>query len=193
MIDLKLAAAVAAFMGAALLTVNWYFYSKGYHAAESKLMQEMADLRAANGIIIREQEQKYLAERDRISAEYQTTIEGLKAAHDKEIIDLNRLRDTVRVPECVPVSANKTRNKIRSITAMVQGSLDTITLRGYVGMLDPGDYHFLRLVVDGVLTKKSICHTNLTRYGNRMIRHIDIAAEYDELHDLELPVLYIHI
>ena len=107
MIDLKLAAAVAAFTGAALLTVNWYFYSKGYHAAESKLMQEMADLRAANGIIIREQEQKYLAERDRISAEYQTTIEGLKAAHDKEIIDLNRLRDTVRVPECVPVSANK--------------------------------------------------------------------------------------
>ena len=54
MIDLKLAAAAAAFMGAALLTVNWYFYSKGYHAAESKLMQEMADLRAANGIIIRD-------------------------------------------------------------------------------------------------------------------------------------------
>ena len=107
MIDLKLAAAAAAFMGAALLTVNWYFYSKGYHAAESKLMQEMADLRAANGIIIREQEQKYLAERDRIATEYQTTIEGLKAAHDKEIIDLNHLRDTVRVPECVPVSADK--------------------------------------------------------------------------------------
>ena len=107
MIDLKLAAAVAAFTGAALLTVNWYFYHKGYHAAESKLMQEMADLRAANGIIIREQEQKYLAERDRIAAEYQTTIEGLKAAHDKEIIDLNHLRDTVRVPECVPVSADK--------------------------------------------------------------------------------------
>ena len=76
---------------------------------------------------------------------------------------------------------------------MVQGSLDTITLRGYIGMLDPGDYHFLRLVVDSVLTKKSICHTNLTRSGNRVIRHIDIAAEYDELHDLELPVLYIHI
>ncbi len=90
MIDLKLAAAVAAFTGVALLTVNWYFYSKGYHAAESKLMQEMADLRAANAIIIRE-----------------TTIEGLKAAHDKEIIDLNHLRDTVRVPECVPVSADK--------------------------------------------------------------------------------------
>ena len=67
---------------------------------------------------------------------------------------------------------------------MVQSSVDTITLRGYVGMLDPGDYHFLRLVVDGVLTKKSICHTNLTRYGNRV---------YDELHDLELPVLYLHI
>ena len=107
MIDLKLTAAVAAFTGAALLTVNWYFYHKGYHAAESKLMQEMADLRAANGIIIREQEQKYLAERDRIATEYQTTIEGLKAAHDKEIIDLNRLRDTVRVPECVPVPADK--------------------------------------------------------------------------------------
>lgn len=77
---------------------------------------------------------------------------------------------------------------------MVQSSIGTtITLRGYIGMLDPGDYHFLRLVVDGVLTKKSICHTNLTRYGNRMIRHIDIAAEYDELHDLELPVLYLHI
>ena len=59
---------------------------------------------------------------------------------------------------------------------MVQDSIDTITLRGYIGMLDPGDYHFLRLVVDGVLTKKSICHTNLTRYGNRVIRHIDIAA-----------------
>ena len=87
----------------------------------------------------------------------------------------------------------RTRNKIRGITAMVQSSIDTITLRGYIGMLDPGDYHFLRLVVDGVLTKKSICPTNLTRYGNRMIRHIDIAAEYDELHDLELPVLYIHI
>ena len=84
-------------------------------------------------------------------------------------------------------------NKVRGITAMVQSSIDTITLRGYIGMLDPGDYHFLRLVVDGVLTKKSICHTNLTRYGNRMIRHIDIAAEYDELHDLELPVLYLHI
>ena len=84
-------------------------------------------------------------------------------------------------------------NKVRGITAMVQSSIDTITLRGYIGMLDPGDYHFLRLVVDGVLTKKSICHTNLTRYGNRVIRHIDIAAEYDELHDLELPVLYIHI
>ena len=84
-------------------------------------------------------------------------------------------------------------NKVRGITAMVQNSIDTITLRGYIGMLDPGDYHFLRLVVDGVLTKKSICPTNLTRYGNRMIRHIDIAAEYDELHDLELPVLYIHI
>ena len=98
MIDLKLAAAVAAFTAAAVLTVNWYFYHKGYHAAESKLMQEMADLRAANGIIIREQEQKYLAERDRIATEYQNTIEGLRAAHDKEIIDLNRLRDTVRVP-----------------------------------------------------------------------------------------------
>lgn len=84
-------------------------------------------------------------------------------------------------------------NKVRGITAMVQSPIDTITLRGYIGMLDPGDYHFLRLVVDGVLTKKSICHTNLTRYGNRVIRHIDIAAEYDELHDLELPVLYIHI
>ena len=84
-------------------------------------------------------------------------------------------------------------NKVRGITAMVQSSVDTITLRGYIGMLDPGDYHFLRLVVDGVLTKKSICPTNLTRYGNRMIRHIDIAAEYDELHDLELPVLYLHI
>ena len=76
---------------------------------------------------------------------------------------------------------------------MVQSSIDTITLRGYIGMLDPGDYHFLRLVVDGVLTKKSICPTNLNRYGNRLIRHIDIAAEYDELHDLELPVLYLHI
>ena len=107
MIDLKLAAAVAAFTAAALLTVNWYFYHKGYHAAESKLMQEMADLRAANGIIIREQEQKYLAERDRIATEYQTTIEGLKAAHDKEIIDLNHLRDTVRVPKCVPGSADQ--------------------------------------------------------------------------------------
>ena len=84
-------------------------------------------------------------------------------------------------------------NKIRGVAAMVQSSVDTITLRGYIGMLDPGDYHFLRLVVDGVLTKKSICHTNLTRYGNRVIRHIDIAAEYDELHDLELPVLYLHI
>ena len=107
MINLKMAAAAAVFAGAALLAVNWYFYHKGYHAAESKLMQEMADLRVANGIIIREQERKYLAERDRISAEYQTTIEGLKAAHDKEIIDLNHLRDTVRVPECVPVSADK--------------------------------------------------------------------------------------
>ena len=87
----------------------------------------------------------------------------------------------------------RTRNKVRGITAMVQSSIDTITLRGYIGMLDPGDYHFLRLVVDGVLTKKSICPTNLTRYGNRIIRHIDIAAEYDELHDLELPVLYLHI
>ena len=57
---------------------------------------------------------------------------------------------------------------------MVQGSLDTITLRGYVGMLDPGDYHFLRLVVDGVLTKKSICHTNLTRYGNRSTTNFTI-------------------
>ena len=107
MINLKMAAAATVFAGAALLAVNWYFYHKGYHAAESKLMREMADLRVANGIIIREQERKYLAERDRISAEYQTTIEGLKAAHDKEIIDLNHLRDTVRVPECVPGSANK--------------------------------------------------------------------------------------
>lgn len=76
---------------------------------------------------------------------------------------------------------------------MVQNSIDTITLRRYIELLDPCDYHFLRLVVDGVLTKKSICPTNLTRYGNRTIRHIDIAAEYDELHDLELPVLYLHI
>lgn len=76
---------------------------------------------------------------------------------------------------------------------MVQNPIDTITLRRYIALLDPCDYHFLRLVVDGVLTKKSICPTNLTRYGNRLIRHIDIAAEYDELHDLELPVLYLHI
>ena len=76
---------------------------------------------------------------------------------------------------------------------MVQSSVDTITLRGHIVFLDPGDDHFLRLGVDGVLTKKSICPTNLTRYGNRIIRHIDSAAEYDELHDLELPVLYIHI
>lgn len=117
MINLKLAAAVAAFTGAALLAVNWYFYHKGYHAAESKLMREMADLRAANGVIIREQEQKYLAERDRIATEYRATIEGLKAAHDKEIIDLNHLRDTVRVPECVPVSADKSGAGVPAKTA----------------------------------------------------------------------------
>jgi hypothetical protein len=48
-----------------------------------------------------ETERRLKEEQDKIVADYLNKIEVMQNEHEKDIIDLNNLRDTVNVPKCV--------------------------------------------------------------------------------------------
>ena len=52
-----------------------------------------------------ETERRLKEEQDRIVADYLNKIEVMQNEHEKDIIDLNNLRDTVNVPKCVSNSS----------------------------------------------------------------------------------------
>lgn len=76
-------------------------YEKGYSNCELKMQSEMREVELKNSKLIIEKERALRIEQDKIVNDYLETIETMKAKHEQDIIDLNNLRDTVNVHECV--------------------------------------------------------------------------------------------
>ena len=76
-------------------------YEKGYSNCELKMQSEMREAELKNSKLIIEKERALRIEQDRIVNDYLETIETMRARHEQDIIDLNNLRDTVNVHECV--------------------------------------------------------------------------------------------
>ena len=76
-------------------------YEKGYSNCELKMQSEMREVELKNSKLIIEKERALRIEQDKIVNDYLETIETMRAKHEQDIIDLNNLRDTVNVHECV--------------------------------------------------------------------------------------------
>ena len=76
-------------------------YEKGYSNCELKMQSEMREIELKNNKLIIEKERALRIEQDKIVNDYLETIETMRAKHEQDIIDLNNLRDTVNVHECV--------------------------------------------------------------------------------------------
>lgn len=76
-------------------------YEKGYSNCELKMQSEMREAELKNNKLIIEKERALRIEQDKIVNDYLETIETMRAKHEQDIIDLNNLRDTVNVHECV--------------------------------------------------------------------------------------------
>lgn len=76
-------------------------YYKGYSACERDLAFKMQGAMIENNQRIIETERRLKEEQDKIVADYLNKIEVMQNEHEKDVIDLNNLRDTVNVHECV--------------------------------------------------------------------------------------------
>ena len=76
-------------------------YYKGYSACERDLTFKLQGAMIENNNRIIETERRLKEEQDKIVADYLNKIEVMQNEHEKDIIDLNNLRDTVTV-KCVP-------------------------------------------------------------------------------------------
>lgn len=76
-------------------------YEKGYSNCELKMQSEMREVELKNSKLIIEKERALRIEQDKIVNDYLETIETMRAKHEQDVIDLNNLRDTVNVHECV--------------------------------------------------------------------------------------------
>ena len=75
-------------------------YYKGYSACERDVAFKLQGAMIENNERIIETERRLKEEQDRIVADYLNKIEVMQNEHEKDIIDLNNLRDTVTV-KCV--------------------------------------------------------------------------------------------
>ena len=76
-------------------------YEKGYSNCELKMQSEMREAELKNNKLIIEKERALRIEQDKIVNDYLETIETMRAKHEQDVIDINNLRDTVNVHECV--------------------------------------------------------------------------------------------
>jgi len=76
-------------------------YYKGYSACERDLTFKLQGAMIENNNRIIETERRLKEEQDKIVADYLKKIEVMQNEHEKDIIDLNNLRDTINVHECV--------------------------------------------------------------------------------------------
>ena len=79
-------------------------YYKGYSACERDLTFKLQGAMIENNERIIETERRLKEEQDKIVADYLNKIEVMQNEHEKDIIDLNNLRDTVTV-KCVSNSS----------------------------------------------------------------------------------------
>lgn len=79
-------------------------YYKGYSACERDLTFKLQGAMIENNNRIIETERRLKEEQDKIVADYLNKIEVMQNEHEKDIIDLNNLRDTVAV-KCVSNSS----------------------------------------------------------------------------------------
>jgi len=79
-------------------------YYKGYKACERDLTFKLQGVMIENNNRIIETERRLKEEQDKIVADYLKKIEVMQNEHEKDIIDLNNLRDTVTV-KCVSNSS----------------------------------------------------------------------------------------
>ena len=80
-------------------------YEKGYSNCELKMQSEMREAELKNNKLIIEKERALRIEQDKIVNDYLETIETMRARHEQDVIDINNLRDTVNVHECVSNSS----------------------------------------------------------------------------------------
>ena len=79
-------------------------YYKGYKACERDLTFKLQGAMIENNNRIIETERRLKEEQDKIVADYLNKIEVMQNEHEKDIIDLNNLRDTITV-KCVSNSS----------------------------------------------------------------------------------------
>ena len=79
-------------------------YYKGYSACERDLTFKLQGAMIENNNRIIETERRLKEEQDKIVADYLNKIEVMQNEHEKDVIDLNNLRDTVTV-KCVSNSS----------------------------------------------------------------------------------------
>jgi hypothetical protein len=80
-------------------------YYKGYSACERDLTFKLQGAMIENNNRIIETERRLKEEQDKIVADYLNKIEVMQNEHKKDIVDLNNLRDTVNVHECMSNSS----------------------------------------------------------------------------------------
>ena len=76
-------------------------YEKGYSNCEFKMQSEMREVELKNNKLIIEKERALRIEQDKIVNDYLETIETMRAKHEQDIIEINNLRDTITIPQCV--------------------------------------------------------------------------------------------
>ena len=80
-------------------------YYKGYSACERDLTFKLQGAMIENNNRIIETERRLKEEQDKIVADYLNKIEVMQNEHEKDVINLNNLRDTINVHECMPNSS----------------------------------------------------------------------------------------
>ena len=89
-------------------------YYKGYKACERDLTFKLQGAMIENNNRIIETERRLKEEQDKIVADYLNKIEVMQNEHEKDIIDLNNLRDTITV-KCVS-NSSKTNKSVSGKT-----------------------------------------------------------------------------
>ena len=95
-------------------------YYKGYSAGERDLTFKLQGAMIENNNRIIETERRLKEEQDKIVAGYLNKIEVMQNEHEKDIIDLNNLRDTVNVHECMS-NSGKTDKSVSGKTQSQSG------------------------------------------------------------------------
>ena len=95
-------------------------YYKGYSACERDVTLKLQGAMIENNNRIIETERRLKEEQDRIVADYLNKSEVMQNEHEKDIIDLNNLRDTINVPKCVS-NSSKTDKPVSGKTKSQSG------------------------------------------------------------------------